>query len=367
MRLGFEVISGFRFTEHGMRPSSREAQAEKDGEVLAKLTYGHAATLWRINLGWTRRANPNQFGFMLDVERGYWARNEVANDDNEPPDPMAPRLERVIPYVEDRRNCLVLAPNGFAGEKEMPSLQSVLKNAIQIYFQLEENEIAAEPLPSRDDRRAILFYESAEGGAGVLRRLLDDPKTLQQVAKTALDLCHFDPETGADKRRPPRSKEDCEAACYDCLMSYGNQRDHAFLDRMVLKGYLLALAGGTVVASPGPMPRADHLERLKRASETGLEKKWLDFLEKNALRLPTHPQKLIRECGTRPDYLYADGGNQAAIYVDGPVHEFPDRHERDTRIEEAMVDRGYLVIRFKEYEDWGAKVSKHPSIFGGMK
>ena len=56
-----------------------------------------------------------------------------------------------------------------------------------------------------------------------------------------------------------------------------------------------------------------------------------------------------------------------AIYVDGPVHEFADRQERDARIEESMVDRGYLVIRFKEYEDWGAKVSKHPSIFGSGK
>jgi ATP-dependent helicase YprA (DUF1998 family)/very-short-patch-repair endonuclease len=367
MRLGFEVISGFRFTEHGMRPSSREAQAEKDGDVLAKLTYGHAATLWRINLGWTRRANPNQFGFMLDVERGYWARNEVVSDDNEPPDPMAPRVERVIPYVEDRRNCLVFAPNGFAGEKEMPSLQSVLKNAIQIYFQLEENEIAAEPLPSKDDRRAILFYESAEGGAGVLRRLLDDPKTLRQVAKTALDLCHFDPETGADRRRPPRSKEDCEAACYDCLMSYGNQRDHAFLDRMVLKDYLLALAGGTVVASPGPLPRADHLERLKRASETGLEKKWLDFIDGRWLHLPTHGQKLVVECSTQPDFIYANSGNLAAIYVDGPIHDFPDRHKRDVQKTAALEDLGYLVIRFRHDDDWGGIVAKYPSIFGSGK
>ncbi len=367
MRRGFEVISGFRFTEHGMRPSSREAQAEKDGEVLAKLTYGHSATLWRINLGWTRRANRELHGFMLDVERGYWARNEAAGEEEDPADPMAPRVERVVPFVEDRRNCLVFAPNGFAGDREMPSLQSAMKNAIQVHFQLEENEIAAEPLPTRDDRRAILFYESAEGGAGVLRRLLDDPKTLQQVAKTALDLCHFDPETGADKRRPPRSKEDCEAACYDCLMSYGNQRDHAFLDRMVLKDYLLALSGGTVAASPGPLARADHFARLKKASESGLEKKWLDFLEKTGLRLPTHAQTLIRECGTRPDFLYADGGNQAAIYVDGPIHEFKDRQERDAKIEDAMMDKGYLVIRFKEYEDWGAKAGKHPSIFGAAK
>jgi very-short-patch-repair endonuclease len=136
---------------------------------------------------------------------------------------------------------------------------------------------------------------------------------------------------------------------------------------MVLKDYLLALAGGTVVASPGPLPRADHLERLKRASETGLEKKWLDFLEKNALRLPTHAQTLIRECNTRPDFLYADGGNQAAIYVDGPIHDFPDRHKRDVEKTAALEDLGYLVIRFRHDDEWGGIVTKYPSIFGSGK
>ncbi len=32
------------------------------------------------------------------------------------------------------------------------------------------------------------------------------------------------------RRRAPRAREDCEAACYDCLMSYANQPDHQLLD-----------------------------------------------------------------------------------------------------------------------------------------
>ena len=55
-------------------------------------------------------------------------------------------------------------------------------------YQLEDNELAADPLPSPDDRRVILLYESAEGGAGVLRQLLDSPDALAEMAREALRL-----------------------------------------------------------------------------------------------------------------------------------------------------------------------------------
>ena len=72
-----------RFAEHGGRPSCRTATVEADGEALASLTYGQAATLWRINLGENRRQNRDQYGFVLDLERGYWQRSEQAGDDED--------------------------------------------------------------------------------------------------------------------------------------------------------------------------------------------------------------------------------------------------------------------------------------------
>jgi hypothetical protein len=114
-------------------------------------------------------------------------------------------------------------------EKQMASLQAALKSAIQIKYQLEDSELSAEPLPSPKIRKMILFYESAEGGAGVLRRLLDDAQAFADVAQLALQLCHFDPETGEDKLRPDGVDENCEAACYNCLMSYYNQGNIACL------------------------------------------------------------------------------------------------------------------------------------------
>ena len=171
---------------------------------------------------------------------GYWARNNQDAEDED--DPLSARTERVIPYVEDRRNCLLIDPAEALDSAAMASLQAALKNAIQVEYQLEEAELAAEPLPSTTDRRRLLIYEAAEGGAGVLRQLLDDPGALAQVARTALRLCHFDPDTGDDQRRAPGAREDCEAACYDCLMSYTNQLDHKLLDRQHIKDLLLTLA-----------------------------------------------------------------------------------------------------------------------------
>ena len=61
-----------------------------------------------------------------------------------------------------------------------------LKCAIQIHYQFEDNELAAEPLPDEKHRHLLLIYEATEGGAGALRRLLDEPEALSEVAREAL-------------------------------------------------------------------------------------------------------------------------------------------------------------------------------------
>jgi len=363
LRLGYEIKTGIRFAQHGGKVSSRDARVLAGGAPVAHLTYGHAATLWRMNLGWTRRANQSQYGFPLDTERGYWQKNQEDPEDDDQA-PQAARVRRVIPFVEDRRNCLLLQPAEPVGEAEMASLQAALKNAIQVKYQLEEMELAAEPLPSRQNRSILLFYEAAEGGAGALRQLLDDPKAISVVAKQALELLHFDPETGEDRHRAPRAREDCEAACYDCLMNYTNQIDHPILDRQAVRNILLRLSQSETHASPTAVPRSEHLASLMRLCGSELERRWLTFLEEHNLHLPSHGQKLFRECRSRPDFFYE--GAQAAIYVDGPHHEYPERKERDKTARDCMEDMGITVLRFAHTDDWTAIVAKHPNIFGRL-
>jgi very-short-patch-repair endonuclease len=363
VRQGFEIWTGVRFARRdGL--GERVAYVTKDGAEYAKLAYGSAATLWRVNVGWTRRKERNRLGFVLDTERGYWARNDQeAVEDTD--DPLSPSRQRVVPYVEDRRNALLLQPlpRPWAIE-EVASLAAALKVGMQAVFQLEEAELAAEPLPSRDFRHLLLFYEAAEGGAGVLRRLVAEPDALGEVARAALELCHFDPDTGDDRRRAPGAKEDCEAACYDCLLGYHNQSDHKLLDRKLIRDRLLDLASAAVEVSPVGLSREQHLELLLARCDTELEREFLRFLHAHGLELPTDAQYLIGSCRARPDFYYA--GHQTAVFLDGPVHDHRDVAERDGRAVDRLEDAGYTVIRLRHGEEWAPIVERYPSIFGSL-
>ncbi|MDX8399761.1 MAG: Zn-binding domain-containing protein, partial [Gallionellaceae bacterium] len=359
-RMGYEIRTGVRFTEHQGQTMVRTATIQKDGEVLARLSYGNAATLWRINLGWRRRKNKGQHGFVLDTERGYWAKNETIEDD--PEDPMSALTRRVIPFVEDRRNSLLFEPAEELAEEQIASLTAALKNAIQIKYQLEGSELAAEPLPSRDERRLILLYEASEGGAGVLRRLVHDSKAFAEVARQALSICHFDPDTGEDLHRAERAQEDCEAACYDCLMSYYNQMDHQILDRQSIRDLLLSYAHADVETSPVASSRSEHLQGLRNLCQSDLELKWLEQLETKKYRLPSKAQQLLRDCNTRPDFLYEK--EQVAIYVDGYHHLDKERQRRDSLNTECLDNLGYIVLRFGILDNWEKLFAENTYLFG---
>jgi ATP-dependent helicase YprA (DUF1998 family)/very-short-patch-repair endonuclease len=361
VRLGYDIRTTVRFVEHGGQTSYRTARVERDGQVIAQLAYGQAATLWRINLGWKNRARKDEYGFILDIERGYWASNQ-RDPDQDDDDPMSPRRIRVIPFVEDHRNSLLIQFQDSQDDFVMASIEAALKNAIQVQYQLEESELSAEPLPTMANRQLILLYESSEGGAGVLRQLVDDPGAFSRVAREALQLCHFDPDTGADRRRAPSSREDCEAACYDCLMSYSNQREHDLLDRQKIRELLLELASAQVVSAPAELPRAEQLEQLVRLTGSELETRWLRWVNELELRLPTRGQVFVETCRTRPDFLYDN--HQVAIYIDGPPHDYPEREARDRTQTDCMEDHGYTVVRFAHDDDWLAVAQRYPHVFG---
>ncbi len=358
-RHGYELRTAVRFARRHDAPSERTAEVEVDGVPVAHLEYGDTATIWRLNLGWRRRANPNQFGFHLDVERGYWEKEPDAEAGDD--DPMTSRVQRVIPYVQDGRNCLLIEPNQSLSVEQMASLQAALKSAIQVTFQLEDDELAAEPLPSVDDRRLLLLYEAAEGGAGVLRRLVDEPGVLARVARKALELCHYEPDSGDDLGGLVPGQP-CEAACYDCLLSYRNQPDHRYLDRAEARPVLERLLGATVVASPTPATRTEHVSGLDRATMSTLEQEWIEYLDGHGLRLPDSANVHVEDAGCTPDFLYE--AQHAAVYVDGPHHDFPERQARDQAQEDALRDLGWTVIRFGYRDDWAKTVDAFTRVFG---
>jgi hypothetical protein len=362
-RVGYEIRTTVRFDDGQGRRIGTVADA--GGDSLARLDYGPAATIWRVNLGWARRAEPNRIGFALDIDSGKWEANSaVADSPGEGGDPLAgsQRVQRVVPYVEDRRNCLLLELDQHPGEAAMASIQAALKIGILASFQLEDQELAVEPLPSSTSRRLILFYESAEGGAGVLRRLLDEPDAVPRAARVALELCHFDPETGQDRGHAEHATERCEAACYDCLLSYGNQRDHGLLDRHAIRDTLMAIADGSVTVARGGRVAGEHLEDLLARTESGLERKFLRLLADQGRQLPSHAGRLLAGAQCRPDFLYA--GGCVAVFVDGPHHDSPEQRDRDAEADARLQNLGWEIVRLHHAADWSAAIDELPSVFG---
>ena len=261
VRQGFDIQTVFSWPKRDGRVQITEADFRCEDASIFNLQYANSAEISRINKGLKRRANQTVFGFYIDPRSGYWAKsNDEDADVDVPPDVVRP--VRIVPIVRDHKNALLFRfsePAAYEPET-IATVQHALMRGIEVVFQLEEGEILGEPLPARDNRRAILAYEATEGGAGVLSRLIEEPKALGKVAREALTLMHFDGVddaiAGGDARLlVSREGEACVRGCYRCLLSYFNQPDHELIDRTrdEAKQMLIDLARGQVVlaASPG--------------------------------------------------------------------------------------------------------------------
>ncbi len=363
-RRGYEMKTALRFARgsHGLE-YTRAVASDGDGE-LAALTYAPTATLWRLNLGWVRRQDKSLHGFLLDMETGEWSKKErqAAETGEGGAEDADETMARVVPFVEDRRNALVVQVSEALDTAAMASLEYALKRGVEAVYQIEDRELDAEPLPSLVDRRRILLYESAEGGAGVLARLAHEPGALACVARAALGILHFDPDTGEDRRRPVGAEEDCEAACYACLLSYANQREHLLLDRHLVRDLLLRLTKAETRAGSGMRAPGDTLTALEGACGSELERAFVRHLHSGGHRLPDHAGVVVQGYGTRPDFYYNDP--PTCVYVDGPVHDYPDRQERDAAVTARLQDGGYEVIRVAGPDTWDGAIRGNAWVFG---
>ena len=237
VRQGFDIQTVFAWPTKDGQLQVTNAEFKCGDTTLLALQYANSAEISRLNKGLKRRRNKTVLGFNIDPRTGYWekAEDEDAETDT-PPDVVRP--VKIVPIVRDRKNALLLRfreAEAFT-PTTITTVQHALMRGIEVVYQLEEGEILGEPLPARDNRRAILAYEATEGGAGVLNRLIDDPKAISEVARTALGLMHFDNiqaaiEAGNSNCLTEKKNEACVRGCYHCLLSYFNQPDHEQIDR----------------------------------------------------------------------------------------------------------------------------------------
>jgi ATP-dependent helicase YprA (DUF1998 family) len=330
LKYGYNITTHFRYASQKKRTAIVEAA---DGTQLLRLTYGATATICRINRGLNKKKTEER-GFKLDVKTGMWGdsryQNEPENLHNE-----------VNLMVNDTCNILAIEPLAVPDENReafVATLQYMLETAIQATYKLEAEELDSERL---GEGKTLLFWEAAEGGAGVLSQLLEKPEVFRIVADAAMDICHFQ-----------EPKDSCVRACYECLLSYRNQYDHALIDRHLIKPLLEQLLESTVIVNEG-ISRDEKYEQLLAQADpqSDFERVVLQEIYQSGYKLPDSAQEFIAEANCKPDFLYTE--ERIAVFCDGSAHDHPERQKQD-RIErdDLRYNTNYTVLTLRYDEDW---------------
>ena len=353
-RQGFDLQTTFEWATRDQELDVRQATAsDADGDI-AHLAYGPGATITRLNKGLRRRANKTILGFRIDPVSGYWAKNEEEDADERELDPTAAPRQWIVPSVQDRKNALLFRPAGDdLSEVTLTTVQHALLRGIEAVFQLEEGEMLAEPMPTRDLRNAFLLYEATEGGAGVLTRLVSQKGSLAEVARTALQIMHLAigdndrlPEPTSDLADQPNAS--CVAACYRCLMSYYNQPDHELLDRRDddARAMLLRLASGRTMA----LEDEHSMDASTAAGDDSREGRWRAEASRRDIPAPD------------PNPLAAGDRSLCTVWRKHYVAAIIE--EADIAALQPLEDLGFEVIQFEDPATWNAAFARLASALG---
>lgn len=345
---GYQIETYFTI-DGGLLERVQKAVARTNDHLLLNLRYIPAARLIYVNTKWRSQMDE---GFPIGLTSGDWHWSMPAA--TAPGAPANRETFRRVKlktsnladalYVEPIQP-LALSPEGVI------TLQYALKRAIELYFQVEANEIGVITI---GDKAApnILLYEAAEGSLGILSRFASEPQVFHHVIKQAIALCRYDDLT----YKAPAS--------YNDLLTYYNQRDHKIIDRHLIQGALakLALCQVTVQTNSVLGDYDSQYQFLLAAIDpnSATERKFLDYLYQNGLRLPDAAQKRVEGLYLQPDFYYEP---DFWVFCDGTPHDLPNVKKEDTLKRQALIARGDEVWAYYYRDNLAEKIAGRPDIF----
>ncbi len=341
---GFEINTYFS-VDGGHLDRVHKAVAYSTETALLNLRYIPAARLIDVNTKWRSQTAE---GFPIGLVSGDWRSSMPTPDNN-----FKETFHLVKLWTSNLADALYIEPIQALGLRPegVVTLQYAIKRAIESVFQVEPNEIDVEAI---GDPQApnILIYEAAEGSLGILSQFVEDIDVFHKVIEQAIAICRYDDE----KYKGPAS--------YDDLLSYYNQRQHRIIDRHLIRDALekLRICSIEIPSNPGFKNYEEHYQALLRGLDpnSSTERKFIEYLYQNGLRLPDAAQKRVEGLYVQPDFYYEP---RIWVFCDGTPHDEAAVHADDEVKRQAIFARGDEVWVYHYRENLAEKVAARPDIF----
>mgnify|MGYP001551152979 CR=1 FL=1 len=346
---GFEVQTYFS-VDGGHFDRVKRAVVTTTENTLLNLRYIPAARLVHVSYRW--RAQPDGDGFPLGMVSGDW-RSSIPAADSNIKEPF--RLVKLwTSNLADALYIQPVEPLGLSPEGVI-TLQHALKRALETVFQVEPNEVGVVAV-GEPEAPNILLFEASEGSLGILSQFVEDVKVFHKVVEQAIKLCRFDDES----YKGPAS--------YDDLLSYYNQRDHKKIDRALIKDALekLRVSSVTIETNSKFSKYEEHYQSLLRTLDptSTTERKFVDHLYKNGLRLPDAAQKRVEGIYVQPDFYYEP---RFWVFCDGTPHDEAATQADDSSKRQAIIAGGDEVWVYNYRDDLATILAARPDIFRKVK
>lgn len=367
---GYEMNTYFYVDD--LRKMEQQAILEEDN-LLLKLRYLPQAHIVTLNRRWK---SEKKLGFDMNAKTGEWMsatkwtelnkkKGEQAVLENPcstyylysstQADALLIELGEALNFSLEEGRMATATQGAHPRKTGVISLSYALKRAIEKVFRVESRELAVDLMGEEGENPMIFIYEAAESSLGVLKKLLDGRgDKLNEVFKVAREICRFDEE-----------EEFPLPATYDDLLSYFNQPHHEQINRFVLEEPLLQLMKAPTDRKAAPDYQETY-ERLLEESDPNstMERQFLDQLHDRGLSLPDEAQKNMSEVSgvhASADFYYAR--TKTCIFIDGKPHDKEEQKKHDRKINRALSDAGYHVVRWHYKQSFEDFLASHKDLF----
>ncbi|MBL6955873.1 MAG: DEAD/DEAH box helicase [Chlorobium phaeobacteroides] len=345
---GFDIRTFFT-VDGGQVDRVRKAIVSSSEGTLLNVRYIPAARLVHINFKWKAQEAE---GFPIGMVSGDW-RSSLPEQDGQSNEQFR-RVKLMTSNLADALYIEPIQPLGLTPDGVI-TLQHALKRAIELVFQVEPSEIGVVTVGDPEAPN-ILLYEAAEGSLGILSQFVENINAFHKVVAEAIALCRYD---------DPEYKG---PASYDDLLSYYNQRDHKIIDRYLIKEALEKLMLCTIeIQTNQSFKNYDaHYQTLLGGIDpnSSTERKFIDFLYKNGIRLPDAAQKRVEGLYAQPDFYYEP---RIWVFCDGTPHDKAEVQEKDEAIRQAIIAKGDEVWVYNYKDNLADIVAMRPDIFRKVK